>query len=49
VLQENSFDELDEFLSFIQEIWRGVDREIFDAAFQEWMIRLQKSIDGNGE
>jgi hypothetical protein len=26
-----------------------VDWETLDTGFQEWMIRLQKSIDGNGE
>jgi len=36
-------------LSAIQKILRGVDRETLDAVFQEWMIRLQKCIDGNGE
>jgi hypothetical protein len=52
MLQESSFDEPDELdglLSAIQEILKGVDRETLDAVFQEWMIRLQKCIDGNGE
>jgi hypothetical protein len=49
VLQESSFDELDELLSTIQEIFRGFDRETIEAVFQEWMIRLQKYLYGNGE
>jgi hypothetical protein len=52
VFQGSSFDEpdeLDELLSAIQEILRGVDCETLDALFQEWMIRWQKCIDGNGE
>jgi hypothetical protein len=49
VVQRNSFDERDELLSAIQEILQGVDCETFDAGFQEWMIRLQKCIDRNGE
>jgi hypothetical protein len=49
VLQRNSFDEPDELLSAIEEIMRGVDRETLDAVFHEWMTRLQKYIDGNGE
>jgi hypothetical protein len=49
VLQGSSFDEPDELLSTIQEILREVDREILDALRQEWMIRLQKSRDGNGQ
>jgi hypothetical protein len=49
MLQENLFDESEELLSDIQKISRGVDHEILDAVFQEWMIRLQKCIDGNGE
>jgi hypothetical protein len=52
VLQATSFDEPDEpgeLLSAIQGILRVVDREILDAEFQEWMIRLQKFIDENGE
>jgi hypothetical protein len=46
VLQGSSFDESDELLSPIHKILRGVDRETLDAVFQEWMIRLQKCIDG---
>jgi hypothetical protein len=52
VLQGSSFDEpdeSDELLSAIPEILSGVDRETLNAVFQEWMIRLQKCIDGNGE
>jgi hypothetical protein len=49
VLQESSFDERDGLLSAIQEILRGVDRETLDAVSEEWITRLQKSIDGNGE
>jgi hypothetical protein len=49
VLQRSSFDEPDELLSAIQKKLREVDRETLDAIFQEWMIRLQKCIDGNGE
>jgi hypothetical protein len=49
VLQGSSFDERDERFPAIQEICRRVDRQILDAGFQEWMIRLQKWIDGNGE
>jgi hypothetical protein len=49
VIQESSFDEPDELMSVIQEILSGIDRETLDAIFQEWMIRLQKCIDGNGE
>jgi hypothetical protein len=33
----------------IQDILRGFDPETLDAVFQEWMIRLQEDIDGNGE
>jgi hypothetical protein len=36
-------------LSTIQEILRGVNRETLDAVVQEWMIQLQKCIDGNGQ
>jgi hypothetical protein len=46
---KGSFDESDELLSTMQDILREVDRETLDAVFQEWMIRLQKCIDGNGE
>jgi hypothetical protein len=49
VLQRSSFDEHDEFVSAIQEILRGVDRETLDAVYQKWIMRLHKSIDGNGE
>jgi hypothetical protein len=49
MLQGTSFDELDELLSAIQEILREVDRKTLDAVFQEWMIRLQNFINGNGE
>jgi hypothetical protein len=52
VLQKNAFDEpdeIDELLSAIQKILRGVDRETLDAVFQEWIIRLQNWIDGNGD
>jgi hypothetical protein len=49
MLEGSSFDEPDELLFVIQEILRGVDRETLDEVFQEWMIRLQKCIDGNGE
>jgi hypothetical protein len=49
VLQWSSFDEPDKLLLAIQEILRGVDRETLDVVFQEWMIRLQKYIDGNDE
>jgi hypothetical protein len=49
VLQASSFDDRDEPLSAIEEILPGFDRETLDAIFQEWMIRLCKSIDGNGE
>jgi hypothetical protein len=42
VLQEGSFDECDELLSAIQDIFIGVDRETLDGVFQEWMIRLAK-------
>jgi transposase len=35
-------------LSAIQKILREVGRETLEAGFQEWMIRLQKCIDGNG-
>jgi hypothetical protein len=43
VLQGSSFDEpdeRDELLSGVQENLKGVDRELLDAVFQEWMIRL---------
>jgi hypothetical protein len=33
----------------IQEVLRGIDPEILDAVFQEWMIWLPKCIEGNGE
>jgi hypothetical protein len=36
-------------LSAVQEILREVNRETLDAVFQEWMTRLQKDIDENGE
>jgi hypothetical protein len=49
MLQWSSFDEPDEPLSAIQEILSGIDDESLDAAFQEWMIRLQKCIDRNVE
>jgi hypothetical protein len=49
VLQGSSFGELDELLLAIQENLRGVDPEILDALFQEWMILLQNCIDENGE
>jgi hypothetical protein len=52
VLHGSSFDKSDEpdqLLSSIQEILTGVDCETLDTIFQEWMIRLQKIIDGNGE
>jgi hypothetical protein len=49
VLQRSSFDESEELLSAIQEILRRLDRGDFGCIFQEWMIRLQKCIDGNGE
>jgi hypothetical protein len=38
VLQGSSFDEPDELLFAIQEVLRGIDPEILDAVFQEWMI-----------
>jgi hypothetical protein len=47
--QGSSFDEPDELLSAIQKMLKEVDRETLDAAFQEWMIRLQKCIDGNDD
>jgi hypothetical protein len=52
MLHESSFDERDEpdeLLSTIQEMLREVDRKSLDVVFQEWMIRLQNCIDGNGE
>jgi hypothetical protein len=49
VLQGNSFDEPAELLSAIQDILRGGNREILNAAFQEWIIRLQKCTNGNRE
>jgi hypothetical protein len=52
VLQGSSFDEpdeRDELLSAIQEILRGLNRGTLDAVFREWIIRLQKYIDGNRE
>jgi hypothetical protein len=49
VLQRNSCDEPAQLLSANHEILRRVDRETLDAVFQEWMIRLKKCIDGNGE
>jgi hypothetical protein len=36
-------------MSAIQEILREVDRETLEAVFQEWIIRSQNHIDGNGE
>jgi hypothetical protein len=35
VLQRSSFDEPDELLSTIQKILRGIDRQTFEAVFQE--------------
>jgi hypothetical protein len=49
MLQESSFDEPDQLVSALQKILRGIDREILDAVLQEWMIRLQNCIDGNGK
>jgi hypothetical protein len=49
MLQGDSFDEPDEVLSAIQKIFSGVDRESLDAMFQAWMIRLQRSNNGNGQ
>jgi hypothetical protein len=49
VLQGSSFHEPDELLFALQEILREVDHSTLDAVFQEWMIRLQKCIDGNGD
>jgi hypothetical protein len=49
MFQRSSFDELDELLSALQEMLRGVDHETLNAAFQERMIRMQNCIDGNGE
>jgi hypothetical protein len=49
VLQVNSFDEHDEFLFAIQAKLMRLDRVALDAVFQEWMIRLQKCVHGNGE
>jgi hypothetical protein len=49
VLQGTSLEGRDKFLSAIQAILRGVDLETLNAVFQEWMIRLEKCIDGNGE
>jgi hypothetical protein len=49
VLQRSSFDKPDELLSAIQGILRGIDGKTSDATLQEWLIRLQKYIDGNGE
>jgi hypothetical protein len=52
VLQGSSFDEPDEpdeLLFAIQEILTGLYCETLDAGFQEYMIRLQKYIDRNGE
>jgi histone-lysine N-methyltransferase SETMAR len=48
-LQGSSFDEPHELVSGIQELLRRVGPKALDAVFQEWMIRLQKCIDGNGE
>jgi hypothetical protein len=36
-------------LSPIEEILRGVDHTTLYPVFQEWMIRLQKCLDGNSE
>jgi hypothetical protein len=49
VLQGSSFDKADELLLAIQEMLSGFDRESLDAIFQEWMILVQKCIDGNCE
>jgi hypothetical protein len=49
VLQRSSFGEIGELFSALQEILRGADRETLDAVNQEWMIRLPKCIDRNGE
>jgi hypothetical protein len=52
VLQGSSFDkpdESDELLFAIEKNLRGVDCEILDTVFQEWMILLENCIDGNGE
>jgi hypothetical protein len=46
VLQGSSFDEPDDFLSAIQKILREIICETLNAVFEEWMIRLQKCIDG---
>jgi hypothetical protein len=52
MLQGSSFDEFDEpdeILSAIQKILWPLDPGTVDAVFQQWMIQLQKCIDGNGE
>jgi hypothetical protein len=49
MFQGSSLDESHELLFAIQGMLKGVDRETLDAVFQEWMIRLQKYIDGNGQ
>jgi hypothetical protein len=52
VLQGNSFDESEEFdelLSGIEKILRGISPETLASVFQEWITRLRKSIDVNGE
>jgi hypothetical protein len=49
MLQGSSFDEPDELLPAIQVILIGVDCKALDAIFQEWMIRLEIYIYGNGE
>jgi hypothetical protein len=49
LLQGSSVDEPYELLSATQEILNEVDLETLDAVFREWMIRLQKCIDGHGE
>jgi hypothetical protein len=49
VPQGSSFGQPHELLSATEEILKGAGCETLDAVFQEWMIRLQKHIDGNSE
>jgi hypothetical protein len=49
VPQGSSFDESEGPLFEVQHILRSADCETLDAVFQQWMIRLQKDIDANGE
>jgi hypothetical protein len=48
-LMDAAFADEDEFLQGVMEVFNGISREELEAVFEEWLLRLDRCIQQNGE